>query len=119
MRACMVEIDDNKLRWVSARSFNINTMPMHKDLYTATPNDNTNVSTDGYNKLIQLTKDTYRDNYGYYFLTEEHPLFNAVMLTRNCIGLKLDDNFMISHLLEGVRYLVKKSILSASASFNK
>ena len=73
--------------------------------------------------VIKLTDTVYRDdsgNYsGNYFLTEDHPFFNASMFNRTCVKYKLDNNFMISHLLEGVRYNVKLSLLDASNSYNE
>ena len=117
MRSCMLELEGNRIRFITAILTEITPDTVHLGKYIATNKRRDNPLR--YDNITKLTEDTYRDNYGYYYLTENHPLFNASLLTRSAVQYKLDDKFMVSHLLEGVRYLVKKSILSASASYNK
>ena len=110
MRACMVELDNNKLRYVMFHVYTIVPDKEYEGKYAAIRIDQS---------MTKLTDNTYRNNYGFYFLTEEHPMFNAYILSRTAVRSKLDDNFQISHLLEGVRHLVKQSLLKASSLYNK
>jgi hypothetical protein len=115
MRACVVELDNNKLRYVMFYAYTIVPDKEYEGKYAATRIGQSMTESN----LTKLTDNTYRDNYGSYFLTEEHPMFNAYILSRTAVRSRLDDNFLISHLLEGVRYLVKQSLLKASSLYNK
>ena len=113
MRVTVVELDRNKVLY---QYHSIWTIVPYEGLYKAYDNvQKTRVLYD----VRKLTDTVYRDDYGNYFLTEDHPFFNASMLNRTCVKYRLDDNFMISHLLDGVRYSVKSSLLDASKSYNE
>lgn len=117
MRACIVELDNNILRYVMFHVYTILPDKTIEGKYKAISHGPVMEGTE--DDLTKLTDNTYRNRYGFYFLTEEHPLFNAYMLSRTAVRSRLDDNFLISHLLEGVRYLVKQSLLKASSLYNK
>lgn len=119
MRVTVVELDRNKVLYQYHSIWTIvpdEGFSFIEGLYKAYDNaQKTRVLYD----VKKLTDTVYRDDYGNYFLTEDHPFFNASMFNRTCVKYKLDDNFMISHLLEGVRYNVKLSLLDASRSYNE
>ena len=117
MRACIVELDNNILRYVMFHVYTIVPDKENEGKYKAISHGPAMEGLEG--NLTKLTDNTYRNNYGFYFLTEEHPMFNAYILSRTAVRSKLDDNFQISHLLEGVRHLVKQSLLKASSLYNK
>ena len=117
MRACIVELDNNILRYVMFHVYTIVPDKTNEGKYKAISHGPVIKVTE--RNLTKLTDNTYRNNYGFYFLTEEHPMFNAYILSRTAVRSKLDDNFQISHLLEGVRHLVKQSLLKASSLYNK
>lgn len=59
---------------------------------------------------VEKVNDTlYKQDNRNYFITEEHPFFNAAVLIRNSAKWE-NDNELISYHRDGVRYLVKKSI---------
>jgi len=118
MRVTLIEYDSGRIRYISADIYILKPDPNRKHKYIAC--DKRNYAwIDNYTHIKKLTDTVYRNNSGYYFLTEEHPFFNAPLINRSAVKNKLDDNFLISHLLEGIRYHVKKSILEASAHYNK
>ena len=113
MRVTVVELDTNKVLY---QYHSIWTIIPDEGLYKAYDNkQKTRVLYD----IRKLTDTVYRDDYGNYFLTEDHPFFNASMFNRTCVKHRLDDRYMISYLLDGVRYNVKLSLLDASRSYNE
>jgi len=121
MRVALIEYglrDTGRIRYISTNIYILKPDPKREHMYIAS-NSVDYGWIDKHTHIKKLTDTVYRDNSGYYFLTEEHPFFNAPILNRSAVKNKLDDNFLISHLLEGIRYHVKKSILEASAHYNK
>lgn len=118
MRVALIEYDNGRLVYVSKDIYILKPDPKREHKYIAS-NSVEYARIDKHTHIKKLTDNVYRDNFGCYFLTEEHPFFNAPILNRSAVKNKLDDNFLISHLLEGIRYHVKKSILEASAHYNK
>lgn len=117
MRVVLIEHDNGRIMYVSTAVYNLEPDPQLEGLYIATSTDKK--SLEKHYEIKKLTDTVYRDNTGMYCLTEDHPFFNAPMLNKIATVNKLDNYHIISHLLAGVRYLVKQSMYAASAAYSK
>lgn len=114
MRVTVGEIDNGKVYFYRhGDNFSIYDEMLYK---TVGKNQLTKVGKDS---LKKLTNTVYRDNYGFFYLTEEHPFFNASVLYSSCVKSKVANSPKISKLLEAITHMVKLSFLDASRSYNE
>ena len=113
MRVTVGDLDNGKVYFHHRDNFSI----YDEMLYTTVgKNQPTKVGRDS---LKKLTNTVYRDNYGFFYLTEEHPFFNASVLYSSCVEYKVANSSKISKLLEAITYMVKLAYLDASRSYNE
>jgi hypothetical protein len=114
MRVTVGELDNGKVYFTFSRdNFSIYNEMLYK---TVGKNQPTKVGKDS---LTKLTNTVYKDNYGFFYLTEEHPFFNAAVLYSSCVTYRVANSLKISKLLEDIAHNVKLSFLDASRSYNE
>lgn len=121
MRVTLIEDDDGRILFAFPHVYILKPDPKHEGMYIATSVEAgfAGLGHDVYRGIKKLTDTVYRDSSGLYCLTEEHPFFNSKIMHKAIQSNKLDNNFMISHLGQGLRYLVKLALRAASAEYNK
>ena len=121
MRVTLIEDDNGHIRFAYPHAYVLKPDSKRESMYIATSVDAGFAygGYDVYRNIIKLTDTVYRDNSGLYCLTEEHPLFNAARLCSAINKNKLNDNYLIGHLENGIRYITKMALYAASAEYNK
>ena len=114
MRVMIGELDNGKVYFNYHRdNFSIIDEMLYKTVFK------TQLTKVGKDSLKKLTNTVYRDNYGFFYLTEEHPFFNAAVLYSSCVKYRVANSLKISKLLEDITHNVKLAYLDASRSYNE